>query len=312
MLVNTRVLDAPMTRIHRWTIKQFAQTGEIDYIRIYDTSGRYLYKEEFEDPYHLARPVPATECLGCQPGFVSHFNQRTGNNYTYSQIQAIYSSTCGIQLGDCPEYETPLTLCGRTEPVFPPVALHQHSPCDDANLFAVSKGTLLYEAYRDSLINSFDNRYLAKCLNARYRESFTVDQPISEYHYTLYYYDQVGNLVKTIPPAGVDVSKFAWAASYSDSVKTARRNRQVLKPNHGLLTDYRYNTLNQVVAQRSPDGGLTNFWYDRLGRLAVSQNAKQKAVGSSNDQDKLYSYTKYDPLGRITEVGQLKIPVPTV
>ncbi|WP_162915796.1 LamG-like jellyroll fold domain-containing protein [Paraflavitalea soli] len=305
-LQGTATLDAPMTKLYWWTLLQYAQKGEVDYIRIYDTTGRYLYKEEFDDPHNLARPIPAADCNGCQPGFVKYFNQRTSNNYSYNQIQAIYNSTCGTLLGDCPEYEPVNTLCGRTEPVFPPAALVQHSPCDDSTLFAVSKGTLLYEAYRDSLINSFDNRYLAKCLNARYTESFTVDQPISEYHYTLYYYDQAGNLVKTISPQGVDVSKFAWAASYSDSVKTARRNRQVLKPAHGLLTQYKYNSLNQVVTQTSPDGGLTNFWYDRLGRLAISQNAKQRSAGSSNDQDRLYSYTKYDPLGRITEVGQMK------
>jgi hypothetical protein len=59
---------------------------------------------------------------------------------------------------------------------------------------------LLNEAYRDSLIGSFNDRYLAKCLSARYNENFTVYAPISEFHYTLYYYDQAGNLLKTIAP----------------------------------------------------------------------------------------------------------------
>ena len=64
-----------------------------------------------------------------------------------------------------------------------------------------------------------------------------------------------------------------------------------------LATQYRYNTLNQVMAQQTPDAGLSRFWYDRLGRLSVSQNAKQAG-------DPSYSYTLYDPLNRITEVGQ--------
>jgi YD repeat-containing protein len=64
-----------------------------------------------------------------------------------------------------------------------------------------------------------------------------------------------------------------------------------------LATQYRYNTLNQVIAQLTPDGGQTQFWYDRLGRLAVSQNAKQA-------DSTAYSYTLYDALNRITEVGQ--------
>jgi YD repeat-containing protein len=147
-------------------------------------------------------------------------------------------------------------------------------------------------------------------LSARYHESFTVEQPVSEYHYTLYYYDQAGNLVKTVPPAGVDVSRFGHIQTWLDSVATYRQNKQRLVPAHGLQTDYRYNSLNQVVAQQSPDGGKTEFWYDRLGRLAVSSNARQKANMTSGN-NRLYSYTRYDHLGRITEVGQVRAPLHT-
>jgi RHS repeat-associated protein len=68
-------------------------------------------------------------------------------------------------------------------------------------------------------------------------------------------------------------------------------------PGHVLLTTYGYNSTNQVNTQRSPDGGTSKFWYDLLSRLVISQNAKQL---TTND----YSYTTYDVLGRITEVGQ--------
>jgi len=68
-------------------------------------------------------------------------------------------------------------------------------------------------------------------------------------------------------------------------------------PNHTLKTTYAYNSTNQVNKQNSPDGGTNRFWYDLLSRLVISQNDKQ---GPNND----YSYTGYDPLGRIKEVGQ--------
>lgn len=68
-------------------------------------------------------------------------------------------------------------------------------------------------------------------------------------------------------------------------------------PDHGLPTTYAYNSTNQVMMQHTPDGATSRFWYDYLSRLTASQNAKQKA------EDK-YSYTKYDMLGRITEVGE--------
>jgi hypothetical protein len=66
-----------------------------------------------------------------------------------------------------------------------------------------------------------------------------------------------------------------------------------------MATNYRYNSLNQVVAQKTPDAGISQFWYDRLGRLALSQNAKQGQVHN-------YSYTMYDVLGRISQVGQVE------
>lgn len=80
---------------------------------------------------------------------------------------------------------------------------------------------------------------------------------------------------------------------------------QPVYPVHKLPTHYYYNTLNAVTKQVSPDGGESNFWYDLLGRLVVSQNAEQLTSstirGESNNR---YSYTKYDVLGRITEVGE--------
>ncbi|WP_426584254.1 RHS repeat-associated core domain-containing protein [Mucilaginibacter sp. R-33] len=68
-------------------------------------------------------------------------------------------------------------------------------------------------------------------------------------------------------------------------------------PNHVLATSYTYNASNQVSQQNSPDGGTNSFWYDRKSRLIASQNDKQLA-------GQKFSYTKYDELGRISEVGE--------
>jgi RHS repeat-associated protein len=72
-------------------------------------------------------------------------------------------------------------------------------------------------------------------------------------------------------------------------------------PMHRLATDYAYTSLNQVVSQKTPDAGISNFWFDYLGRMVASQNAKQVNKGNT------YSYTTFDPLGRITEVGESAI-----
>ena len=71
-----------------------------------------------------------------------------------------------------------------------------------------------------------------------------------------------------------------------------------------MATTYEYNSFNQVKKQFSPDGGTSEFWYDRLGRLVASQNEEQRlgadTYGLGTNR---FSYTKYDALGRITEVG---------
>jgi RHS repeat-associated protein len=71
-----------------------------------------------------------------------------------------------------------------------------------------------------------------------------------------------------------------------------------------------YNSLNQLVWQETPDGGESYFGYDGLGRLVVSQNAKQQAyedAGLMGDEEQ-FSYTRYDGLGRIVEVGEMTLP----
>ncbi|QHS58195.1 RHS repeat-associated core domain-containing protein [Chitinophaga agri] len=185
-------------------------------------------------------------------------------------------------------------LCGNVHPIYGQ-AIDSSSNCSDNEYFAVSKGTDLYNAYRDSVRNSFGNAYADSCLQAGEREIYTLSYDISEYHYTLYYYDQAGNLLMTVPPAGVVVDR---SPSWLYQVRKARAANKSLPFRHSMATRYHYNTLGDVVAQLTPDAGNSKFWYDRLGRLVLSQNSKQQPLG-------YYSYTQYDALGRTVEVGEI-------
>ena len=279
---------------------------EMDWYKQYQDDSLILSEDFNNFPnLYFNRPDPKYLCpkADCKTAFVNYFRNyyNLGLN-TYEKIDSFYTAR-GLQLGTLCSPSNEITFCGRSVPVFPPVTLQQYSPCDDSTNFAVTTAIMRYQAYTDSLNNTFNDKYLAKCLNAYKSESFTVTQPMSEFHYTLYYYDQAGNLVRTVPPEGVDMTVFS-RSSYFDSVQTARNNGTVYKPKHGLKTDYRYNALNQVIAQTTPDAGLSSFWYDRLGRLVVSQNARQKVAGVT-ENDRQYSYTAYDWLGRINEVGQV-------
>jgi len=191
-------------------------------------------------------------------------------------------------------YNGPL-LCGNSAPLLPPVDVTSVTTCSDSTFFSVSMGTALYNTYADSLTGDFEQRYKAKCMQAYKHESFTVTHNENEYHHTLYYYDQAGNLVKTVSPAG---ARQNTDTNWIKQVETAKAAGQVLVPQHIMVTNYRYNTINQVISKYTPDGGALNFWYDRLSRVALSQNANQRP----NNQ---YTYTQYDTIGRVIQSGQL-------
>lgn len=144
-----------------------------------------------------------------------------------------------------------------------------------------------YEFKQDRL-DAFEQQYLNTCADPdSIQDKFWVEYPLGYHHYTLYYYDRAGNLVRTVPPEGVDLL---------DVSQVPVLQRQVAN-SHTFVTDYEYNSVQQLVRQNTPDGNETHFFYNRIGQLRFSQNARQQVDGT-------YSYTKYDELGRITEVGQ--------
>ena len=100
-----------------------------------------------------------------------------------------------------------------------------------------------------------------------------------EYQYTLYYYDQSGNLVKTVSPEGVDRFEVSELNGGVQNQITVARDGDGVNtnalPEHELKTEYKYNSLNQLVWQKTPDGGVTKFAYDQLGRIIASQNEDQ-------------------------------------
>jgi hypothetical protein len=240
-------------------------------------------------------------------------------NMSFLDVMQFTSEKCGYVVDPCENGvhgPREKQFCGKLNITFPATDEYD-TPCSDSLDYAIELGTLLYNQYRDSLLRNFENDYIQKCLENASKEKFTVTHTQQEYHYTLYFYDQAGNLAKTVPPQGVDnwLGFLQSNAAYGNGnlttgvntwlqeVRTARANNTLKNIAYTFPTQYRYNTLNQVVQQKSPDGGLSKFWYDRLGRLAVSQNARQAAPAT--EATRQYSYTLYDVLGRINEVGQV-------
>ncbi len=134
---------------------------------------------------------------------------------------------------------------------------------------------------------------------SQFKDALNVEYELKEHHYTLYYYDRAGQLTKTVPPEGVEF------LSVVDINQVKANRTSSTTPStwptlvHRMTSKYQYNSFGQLLSQNTPDGGTTNFIYDSKNRLRFSQNDKQAAYATP-----AFSYTKYDELGRIIEVGE--------
>ncbi len=169
------------------------------------------------------------------------------------------------------------------------------------------------EAYAHYLTEQqeiFEANYIETCLNVT--EDHSYDYKANRYHYTLFYYDRVGNLVKTVPPKGVNPLDV-------NDVTDIVENGAEIYPEHTYASTYQFNSMNQQILSNTPDGGDTKSWYDDLGRPVVSQNARQAEFNTkllNNDpfgsgvNVPTYNYIKYDYLGRIAESAEIMQPTP--
>jgi RHS repeat-associated protein len=197
----------------------------------------------------------------------------------------------------------PLTFATDCTPTILPFPSDttQGNPCQEFLLeTAQANADYQYQQYLEQKREEYKQLYIRSCMQP-VRETFDRVYSDGQYHYTLYYYDRAGNLVKTVPPHAVTKLEGADLAAVNNArdAKTIKvpKHNQVGQPSFALTTRYRYNSLNQAIEQITPDGGKSNFYYDRLGRTVLSQNAVQQPVSK-------FSYTLYDALGRVKEVGE--------
>ena len=182
-------------------------------------------------------------------------------------------------------------------------------PCDQQlseieHQIALSQWTTLMNLR----VFTFGNNYTSACFNnIADRETFDMTYKLREYHYTLFWHDQSGNLVKAVPPAG-NYRKGGTGQTTHNSIlegtalqdvadhRADPANEPFVHTAHQKATNYRYNSLGQMVFSQTPDGGVSRKWYDADGRVVASQDARQSVLGE-------YNYTLYDEQGRSVEAG---------
>ncbi|MBK8736776.1 MAG: hypothetical protein IPL98_13090 [Saprospiraceae bacterium] len=164
----------------------------------------------------------------------------------------------------------------------------------DASIQANNESYLI-QNYSNYLRDSLTRAMIAHC--SKVKDKLDVVYQDKLYAVTLYYYDQVGNLIKTIPPKGVHPLSKTEALAVNNARINGGNN---IVPFHKMASTYLYNSLNQLIESNSPDANKQINYYDPLGRVWLSQKAKQRQYDE-------YSYLIYDALNRVSETGVVKL-----
>lgn len=207
-------------------------------------------------------------------------------------INNIYLDNISLREYDCKQQPSPLCKMPET------ISLKEDSINECVkNLKDVLKynAKKKYIAYLDSIRDDFKLRYIKKCLDVT--EKLDMKYTDSEHHFTLYYYDQAGNLVRTVPPAGVNL-----VTSAEDSAKIAQdrlNGTHKFYTRHTMATTYAYNSLNQLRYQSMPDHDNMDIWEVEKGNQLPSSYTVNSIefispeIGFLSASDGPYTYIYY-------------------
>lgn len=242
-------------------------------------------------------------------GYLVYNDMVDGKKTRYEYIRFYTTETVEL---DCEQLPCPNTvvcdnLCVRytipEEPEQPPTipAIAYEEFPDDCNTMTVASIVkdieTQFKTIKENISNSISLAYQNSCgADKTWKDQITVAYHDDFYHYTLYYYDRAGNLARTVPPRGVNIDP-------NRSRTTPLQGTGTGQWQHWLSTHYRYNSTNQLIYERTPDGGETWHAFNAKQQLRFSQTARQRAMNPPT-----CSYINYDALGRAIESGQCQIP----
>lgn len=207
-----------------------------------------------------------------------------------AEVECLVSSLCVPQsCGVCVKYES------VTEEDFNELNYTDLTPasCEQIELRRIK--TEIARRYLDAkakLIEKLKSTYNTTCMDfGTFNDLTTISYNESFYHYTLAYYDRAGRLAKTVPPRGVDANP-AHTRQSTPSSGTSPIN-------HTMVTEFKYNSLNQMTTSTGPDVGTMEYFYDKQGRVRFTIDEVQH-----NSTPMRASYYKYDKMSRLVESGE--------
>lgn len=211
--------------------------------------------------------------------YANHRRYLLGTLNQTCPVEALCSTVVGCNI--CVKWDTvSAERAAKTERVGP-------VPCDTAELERLKiEISRLFQDGIQKLRAQILTQYATNC---RALDGITDEVAISyaekPYHYTLYYYDRRGRLVRTVSPKGVDIDPTRTLSS---------------APAHTFVSRFSTDSRGRVKVMTVPDGGDERYYYDARGRLRFTADAIQWGASP-----KRMSYVTYDRLSRVMERGEV-------
>ncbi len=140
-------------------------------------------------------------------------------------------------------------------------------PCgEDSQDLSDWYATEAYNWLVDSASQAFIADYKRQCFlipdsGGVFGDTLTMEFIDMEHQFTLYYYGQAGNLVRTVPPKGVNqLSDSECEAADAHRNDADDLTKPFVYTEHSYITNYEYNSLNQLVKQDMPDVSSVSSW----------------------------------------------------
>ena len=186
-------------------------------------------------------------------------------------------------------------LCSRSQDSYAESFSDVNNCLADVFLAAYSTALTEYNLYIDSVRAAFRAAYFTRCLAAD--ANLAMRSNYLEYHYTLYYYDQSGNLVKTIPPAGVTM---ATPTQIDQTINYRKSYNRYCQENQPFAQFTGTNRIN-VVAAAGNDFPLTGpaFTFTMESFVRLNNFSNQP----------IFSFINYSITGGVTRESGLALMV---
>ncbi len=175
----------------------------------------------------------------------NYINQRYGFFYSYKDYMAFEAKNSAV-LYNIPSYTN--------------ITPDPYASVKSLLEIVLGNGVSAYNKYINDARDAFRAHYITICSQAQ--ASVNLKTTTQNYHYTLYYYDQADNLIRTVPPDGVNILT-------NDKLQQVETFRALSASSAGAI--YNGPTINSDPAiafsklsdlLNSPLGGAIEMWFN--------------------------------------------------